>query len=206
MRLCLYPYYFFYKEHTTFNTLLNQVWFVERFENHNNTPTFSHKRHGRPNQQWLITWPKDVDGTAYFHVIINAAGTVVSHNQDDSKDSIVGWSVDDGSKQLWSFTPYIYPLTCRLRVKSTGRVLDLSGSSSNNGALALASEQHTAITKRNQLWWPQNRAGSEGYTIQCLETGTVLDLWGGATDDGTPISGWRWTPTTKEEKLQWCVM
>ncbi|KAL8334476.1 hypothetical protein RB598_008974 [Gaeumannomyces tritici] len=202
-----------YKEHETFNTRLNQVWLVERFGNHekyiirnahsnlvldlsqgssaNGTPILCWERHGGTNQQWLITWSKDVDGTACYHIINVAAGTAISRNEDDSNDFIVGWSIDDGSKQLWSFTPYICPLTYRLRVKSTGRVLDLSNSSSDDGALALAFEQHTAITKRNQLWWLQNRAGSEGYTIQCLETSTVLDLWGGATDNATPISGWQ---------------
>lgn len=129
--------------------------------------------------------------TAYYHIINVATGTAVSHNQDDSIDTTVGWSVDGGRKQLWSFIPFTYPLTYRLRVKSTGRVLDLSDASSTNGTPALAFEKHTVPMQRNQLWRLQNGSSSGEYTIQCLETGTAADLEGGNADNGTAICGWQ---------------
>lgn len=144
--------------------------------------------HSLSSEQELILL---FSSTAYYHIINVATGTAVSYNQDDSIDFTVCWSIDDGGKQLWSFTPFTYPLTYRLRVKSTGRVLDLSGASSTNGTPALAFEKHPFPTKRNQLWRLQNRSNSEGYTIQCLETGTAADLEGGKADNGTAICGWQ---------------
>lgn len=115
-----------------------------------------------------------------------ATGKAVSHDLDDAVNFVVGWTVDGGSKQLWAFTPFAAPLPYRLRVKSTSRVLDLAGASPDNGTLALASDRHTAIASRKQLWRLPIKPGSEGYTIQNLETGTVADL--AASDNG--ITGW----------------
>jgi hypothetical protein len=126
-----------------------------------------------------------------FRIVNAASGTALSHNEDDSDTATVAWSIDDGPKQLWAFTPFVPSLSVRLRVKQTGRVLDLKEASAANGTPALAWNEHTAVTKRNQLWWLPKLQNSEGYTIQCLETNTVADLAYGKSDNGTPIIGWQ---------------
>ncbi|EAU88949.1 hypothetical protein CC1G_10077 [Coprinopsis cinerea okayama7 len=202
-----------FNEHGTFNENHNQLWIVERFQSRdtylirsvhsnlvldlsqglsaNGTPILCWTQHGGTNQQWRIEWVKDDNKTPLYRIVSVATGTAISHNEDDSSAYTVAWSVDDGPKQLWSFDPFVTPLLYRLRVKSTSRVLDLAAASADNGTLALAWEQHTAITKRNQLWWLPYRSGAEEYTIQCLETSTVADLSGGNSGNGTPIYGWQ---------------
>jgi hypothetical protein len=129
-----------------------------------------------------------LSSTAYYHITSVGASKAISHTPNGALNYAVGWTVDNNdSKQLWAFIPFIHPLTYRLRVKLTDRVLDLSQASSANGTLALAYGQHTATTKRNQLWWLPIKPGNEGYTIQCLETSTVADMR--TSDNG--IIGWR---------------
>ncbi|KAI1173110.1 ricin B lectin domain-containing protein [Nemania sp. FL0916] len=126
---------------------------------------------------------------AFYHIINVASGTAVSANQDGS--FTFGWSVNSYDKQLWTFEPYIVPLMYRLRLKGIGYVHDLSGGYSADRTPALAWSEHSIREGRNQLWWLENREGSEGYTIHSVETGTVLDLSGGASGDGTPIWGFK---------------
>jgi hypothetical protein len=200
----------------------------------NGTPIVCWDQHGGTNQQWRFEWSRDEDGyvdalvqvsksnnrvaskqltpaffsSAYYHIISVATSQALSHELDDAGSSVVGWNLDGGSKQLWAFTPFVAPLPYRLRVKLTGRVLDLAGASPANGTLVLAGDQHTAIASRNQLWRPPIKPGSEGYTIQNLDTGTVADL--SASDNG--IIGWgshggpnqQWKMKTSAELVTYC--
>ncbi|EAU88947.1 hypothetical protein CC1G_10075 [Coprinopsis cinerea okayama7 len=194
------------------NEKLNQLWIVEKVGDAstyiirnvnsnlvldlsgsgtaNGTPIITWPQHGGANQQWRVQYSKDVNGTAYYAVVSVATGTVVSHNVNDNDAATVAWHIDDGPKQLWSFTPFVWPLSYRIRVKNTGRVLDLKGASAADGTLALAWDQHAHTTVRNQVWWLPKAPGSEGYTIQCVETRTVADLAAGKPGNNVPIYGW----------------
>lgn len=93
-----------------------------------------------------------------------------------------------------------------IRSRYSGKVLDLSGDSSEDGARVIDFAQRAPAinTTHNQLWLVELTPSRKSYTIRNADTGTIIDLSGGNANDDTPIIGWTDHGTSNQMwRIEW---
>ncbi|MCA1848256.1 MAG: RICIN domain-containing protein, partial [Actinobacteria bacterium] len=75
-----------------------------------------------------------------------------------------------------------------LRAVHSGKVLDVSNGSTENGAPIIQWDWHGG---NNQRFWIDD-VGGDRFALRSLHSGKVLDVSGWSTDHGAPIIQWDW--------------
>ncbi|MDQ4132649.1 MAG: RICIN domain-containing protein [Actinomycetota bacterium] len=112
---------------------------------------------------------------------------------------LVQWSFNNGDNQRWSALPFSsiggFDLVILQSVES-GLVLDVSGSSTANGAPIV---QTPWAGKLSQLWITLPLANeSPFYVIVNVNSSRVLDVAGASLAEGAPVIQWNWHGGTNQ--------
>ena len=154
-------------------------------------PVIQFESHGGPNQRWkFVVFPLDSD---------NCLCHIVSLASEKSLD-VESLSLDNGAR-IVQFGPPEVELQLRtqlwklvlagissagphgVRSNRTGRVLDVSGGSLEEGAAIIQFRDHGGPNQR----WRFEELGGGFFKIISLASGKVLDVSGGSLEEGAPI-------------------
>lgn len=154
---------------------------------------------GTPNQQWSI----QSKGNGYFKIINRNSGKVLDVSGGATNDgaNVRQWTDLNNDAQSWkleilSSNPVISGGTYKVRAKCSGKLLEVAGASTENGANV---QQWAEGDSWNNQRWTIWDTGEGYYKFINVYSGKALDVENYSTEDGANVSQYTDSGTTNQQ-------
>ena len=169
------------------------TWYVDKkavYTAYNNIPTtpgriMMNVWNGKGVDEWLKHYNGKAPLTAQYDWISYTAPSSGSSNNNNNNNTNYNNNNNNNNNNNYSNSNTNFNSKQKYAIKSvnSGKALDVSGASKNDGANVL---QYRYNGQNNQKWYLEKQ--SDGYyVIKCVNSGKVLDVAWGSKDDGANV-------------------